>query len=99
MDNITALKEKVNEEEKRIHAIEDLENKHNCFGTVTWTMEDLESALENEDVPATKENLSFLYDVINYDIEKFQSAIVQEGLYYIYGVIRDLAECGDLETH
>lgn len=75
------------------------ETENNCFGTTTWTMEDLEYALEDEGVPATKENLSELYDAIQYDMEDFQDAIGKAGFDYFRRVIRDLAECGDLETH
>lgn len=78
-------------------AMKDFETKCNCFGTVTWDMTDLNGALETEDAPATKENLETLYDAI--DMDDLREAMIQAGWEYIYGIIRDLVQYGDLKTN
>ena len=76
---------------------EEFEKENHCFGTVTWDMSDLDGALEEKNIPDTKDNLSMLYDSI--DVDDLKEAMIQAGWNYIYGVIRELAQYGDLKTN
>lgn len=82
-----------------MNSIEEFEIKNDCFGTVTWDMGDLSGALEEQEVPATKENLEALYDALIEEIDDFKEAMIQAGRSYIYDVINDMAYYGDLKSN
>lgn len=55
------------------------------FGKVQWCEEDLVSALENEGVPVTEENISTLYSYCNH--HGLTDVMIEAGWDYIYNII------------
>ena len=82
-----------------MNIIEKFETQNNCFGTVTWNMCDLNTALAEQEIPTTKENLETAYDALDYYMPSFRQTVIKAGWDYINNVIRDLVECGDLKTN
>lgn len=83
----------------KMNFIEKFEEQNNCFGTVTWTVEDLENALETQEVPITKENITALYDAVQENIDKLTEKMIEAGWNYIYDIISDAVRWGELETN
>lgn len=69
------------------------------FGKVTWIPEDLENALEVQDVKATPENVQKLFEYFDNvkNAERFEEAMIEAGWNFIYSVINEMYDKGEFE--
>lgn len=69
------------------------------FGKVTWIPEDLENALEVQDVKATPENVQKLLEYFDHvkNAERFEEAMIEAGWNFIYSVINEMYDKGEFE--
>lgn len=69
------------------------------FGKVTWIPEDLENALEVQDVKATPENVQKLLEYFDNvkNAERFEEAMIEAGWNFIYSVINEMYDKGEFE--
>ena len=77
---------------RMIDKISEFEKKNGYFGTVTWQDEDLENALEDMEIPTTRENLDKLKEnlLMWKNVDRLCEAMIEAGWNFIYNLINDI---------
>lgn len=72
-----------------------MENHNETFGAICWATEDLENALDVNDLPVTEENVANLFNALNH--HSFTDCMISAGWDYIYELIFTLKQRGQLK--
>ena len=67
------------------------------IANVWWSRDDAEAALDEREIPITKENIETLWDAIEYYEDRISEAMCSAGWDVVYDILDDLALAGDLE--